>query len=1170
MRNRFPRLLLVLLLCAALLMPTFALAEEDGPDMEPIEQCAHAHTQLVVDPQLVKATTEGVEDPATQHKAHYENYQRTYCQDCGTYLSAGHPLEDSEALEYHRFDENSKCVDCGYQCYHPNMMPTWHEEDNTYAPSTTSPAYHTVSGTRVTYDYCPDCGLRLNETSAPFTETRSHYFYDNEGNLTDTCAECGFTCTHANTYTDWYWKEEPTYENVNDTFEHKISGIRVDYTRCSVCNKELSRSESPYSEMESHEYYKYDNNQGSYVDTCVECGYKCTHPTTSVDYDYSGKTYVNVGSQYRHRVAGTKTVSVKCSQCWQTLSESTVDASYFESHDFNEKGVCQKEGCGYACPHEHVHTDTDYDYDDENYTYKDTGDNKTHLRTRKVKQSTWCDDCGKRVGDPVEVSLEETVEHYYPDNGVCERCGHANTCTHPNKEARRYDDTDYKYEKYDNADFHHYTYTILYRDYCPDCGMWVSSETVKEEKVTEDRPHEFSRKGVCYDCGYVKNCTHPNAFDREGGWSDKSTYEDTGSNATHLRCMDGWTEKYCPDCCRWLGNEQPLTIKEEENHDYDANGVCKLCNHKNVCEHKRTSKFDRFKTTTGYTAIDENTHSRNGLKQTVLYCEDCQTDIEILSSEASSETEAHNFGWNNICQECGYQTKCKHANVVKDYGGDFEDYDAFKYVDEKTHLVAGWYYTYDFCLDCGAHIDDHSKYEIKTKSHSFDQKGVCDECGYKRECQHANLGGWEMYSTGRATYKNIGHRLVHEVTPVISRRVYCEDCGKLIEDEIIASDETVLLSHSFDKNGVCMECGYVSDNSACAHANTVTNTYFKGAEYAKDTGSDATHEVVGRQMVTAVYCKDCGRIISETTKPFGKATLSHYYENGVCWQCGHVNKCAHANTETKATIVGRVKDTGNNKTHLETGYKFETVTCKDCGATLSSKLVSKDASEKIAHKYVDDLCILCGHVKTKEKAEENAAITEGEATAEAEVPAEIVYTAVSEDTVVNGVKVADKLPMVEALVTVGKTLDDDIKDGSNVTVDIVGVEKVLNAEEKAKLDKLPVRERMLVVLNALGLGDAIGKDAMEGMSDEAKALTEQISARMESMSDAEKQALLNIIAEFFPKTTVTVDGKTFEAFSIDVVIDRDGKKEYDRYTFYNDGAQWMLYSIEVGKPVEAA
>lgn len=493
-----------------------------------------------------------------------------------------------------------------------------------------------------------------------------------------------------------------------------------------------------------------------------------------------------------------------------------------------------------------------------------------------------------------------------------------------------------------------------------------------------------------------------------------------------------------------------------------------------------------------------------------------------------------------------------------------------KIIDARTHRVSGWFETYDLCLDCGKYISTSEKYKTFVEGHHFDEKGVCDDCGFKRpECAHANLSGGEMYSTGRATYKNIGHRTVHEATPVMSRRVYCEDCGKLIEDEIIGTGETVLLAHSFDANGVCKDCGYAN---TCAHANTKTRTNFQGNIYVKDTGSDATHEVRGRGMVTETYCTDCYATISKTTQPYGTVTESHNYENGVCESCGHLNKCAHANTETKTYIVGKVKDTGSNTTHQESGYKFETVTCKDCGMLVSSKLVSKDATENVAHKYVDDLCVRCGHKKTEEKKEEQEEEPADEEKDKEETgaasPEKVVYEAVSEDTEVNGVKVADGLPMAEALVTVGKKLDEEIKNGANVSVDIVGIDKVLTKEEKIRLDKLPVEDRMLVVLNALGLGDAISDEAKAGMSEEAKALTDEITARIGSMSEAEKQALLDIIAEFFPKTTVTVDGKEFEAFSIDLVIDRDGKKEYDRYTFYNDGTQWTLYSIEVGKPVE--
>ena len=86
------------------------------------------------------------------------------------------------------------------------------------------------------------------------------------------------------------------------------------------------------------------------------------------------------------------------------------------------------------------------------------------------------------------------------------------------------------------------------------------------------------------------------------------------------------------------------------------------------------------------------------------------------------------------------------------------------------------------------------------------------------------------------------------------------------------------------------------------------------------------------------------------------------------------------------------------------------------------------------------------------------------------------------------------------------------------------------------------------------------------MSDEAKALTDDISKRLEEMTEDEKQALLGQIAKFFPQSKVTVDGKEYDAFSIELLVTRDGKEEHDRYTFYNDGTQWLLYGIEVGVP----
>ena len=178
---------------------------------------------------------------------------------------------------------------------------------------------------------------------------------------------------------------------------------------------------------------------------------------------------------------------------------------------------------------------------------------------------------------------------------------------------------------------------------------------------------------------------------------------------------------------------------------------------------------------------------------------------------------------------------------------------------------------------------------------------------------------------------------------------------------------------------------------------------------------------------------------------------------------------------------------------------------------------------------------------------------------------ELVYEPADENTEINGVKAADHQPMAEVMQIVGDALD-----GENVTVEIVDSEKLMDAEEKARFDKLTVKDRLLVVLSALGFGDALGEISGE-MSDEAKALTDDIAARVDSLSEEEKQALLDSISGRFEPRTIAIDGVEYESVGVEVVIDRDGEKTYERYIFYKDGDAWKLYGIEVGeyKAVEA-
>ena len=98
----------------------------------------------------------------------------------------------------------------------------------------------------------------------------------------------------------------------------------------------------------------------------------------------------------------------------------------------------------------------------------------------------------------------------------------------------------------------------------------------------------------------------------------------------------------------------------------------------------------------------------------------------------------------------------------------------------------------------------------------------------------------------------------------------------------------------------------------------------------------------------------------------------------------------------------------------------------------------------------------------------------------------------------------------------------------------------------------------IVKIKVVGVGGA-GNNAVNRMLEEGIAGVEYYAI------NCDKQALLNTIAAEFPKGTVELDGVEYESFSIDLVIDRNGEKSYERYTFYNDNGTWKLFGIEKGE-----
>ena len=87
---------------------------------------------------------------------------------------------------------------------------------------------------------------------------------------------------------------------------------------------------------------------------------------------------------------------------------------------------------------------------------------------------------------------------------------------------------------------------------------------------------------------------------------------------------------------------------------------------------------------------------------------------------------------------------------------------------------------------------------------------------------------------------------------------------------------------------------------------------------------------------------------------------------------------------------------------------------------------------------------------------------------------------------------------------------------------------------------------------------------MDEMSPEAKALVADITARIDSMSEAEREDFQNNIRELFQTPSVVIDGETCESLILEFEVITGEQHEYYRYTFYENDANWQLYMIEKG------
>jgi len=123
------------------------------------------------------------------------------------------------------------------------------------------------------------------------------------------------------------------------------------------------------------------------------------------------------------------------------------------------------------------------------------------------------------------------------------------------------------------------------------------------------------------------------------------------------------------------------------------------------------------------------------------------------------------------------------------------------------------------------------------------------------------------------------------------------------------------------------------------------------------------------------------------------------------------------------------------------------------------------------------------------------------------------------------------------------------------------MDQLLNAAELTQFESLGAFDRLMVLLSIISNSDVL-QATLGNMSQDAKALADEITTRINNMTDAEKAAFDQLIRTMFEVRKVTVDGQEYDGISIELTITRNGEETRERYSFYNDQNIWKLYQIE--------
>ena len=404
----------------------------------------------------------------------------------------------------------------------------------------------------------------------------------------------------------------------------------------------------------------------------------------------------------------------------------------------------------------------------------------------------------------------------------------------------------------------------------------------------------------------------------------------------------------CKKCGETI--ETGLTETEEEDHNFNSDGICRDCGYeRQIDELKISLSVSSSTVKVGDTIVATATVSGGAGDPAVYWNVTCNgttvldTSINVKSVDVTADKAGEYVFTATAWDDNGNQSTatatvtaepadCEHDNTERTYtdteyeqiAGNEENHNIYKYYDV-------------VCSDCGETIETHKCDGPETEAHHFDANGTCTDCGYVKATNPDELK--ISLSVSSSTVK-VGETIIATATvtggagdPAVYWNVTCNgttvlDTSINVKSIDVTADEAgeyVITATAWDDNGnqSTATATVTAIPVGCKHENT--ERVDTAPEYEQIEGNEENHNVY---RYYDVVCSDCGETI-ETHKCDGPETEAHHFDaNGKCTDCGYVKAApsdelrAFVDVAQTTALVGEALEASATATGGDGKYKF--------------------------------------------------------------------------------------------------------------------------------------------------------------------------------------------------------------------------------------------------------